>query len=327
MVKHIVVPEHTYNMILEQVKPRIEKVEHHKVPAKPISGIVQRACELVIEAVDAGSLEDAEWIYSPKTDPSNDQIVQLLRKSNDPKLARYLYKTFGMRRTPDADFIFKEMCDEDSPFFLPYVKDALSNLITLKEEKDSVAELQKKRQRLQDEIEELQTEAQSLTNNVDELTTQKTQFEQEIADYNKQMTRIATFEPIDAVDIIFNVLDEAERREKPGRDWDAELLKRLVEARDHALKLRDHYHTFDMVRMGDVQEKKRLEDVKEIEYLIDRNFPKWWKRLQAELDAIKEAHDYEAEQITHGNYWISADHYYTMDKIRNKIENTFIGKN
>ena len=65
----------------------------------------------------------ANWIYSPKGDPTNDQIVQLLRKSNDPKLARYLYRTFGMRRTPDADFIFREMCDEYSPFYIPYVKD------------------------------------------------------------------------------------------------------------------------------------------------------------------------------------------------------------
>ena len=326
-MKHIVVPEQTYNLILEQVRPRIEKVEHHKVPAKPMSGIVQRACELVIEAIDAGSLEDTEWLYSPKSEPTNDQIMQLLRKSNDPKLARYLYRTFGMRRTPDADFIFKEMCDEDSPFYIPYVENALSDLINLQKEKESIEELQKKRQKLQNEIEELQTEGRTLTSKVDELTIQKTQFEQEIAEYNKQMTRIASFEPINAVDIVFNVLDEAQRREKPGRDWDAELLKRLVEARDYALKLRDHYHTFDMVRMGDMQEKIKLEDVKEIDYLIDRNFPKWWKKLQEELDTIREAHNYEAEQITHGNFWISADHYYTMGKIRNKIQNIFVNKN
>lgn len=268
----------------------------------------------------------ANWIYSPKADPTNDQIMQLLRKSNDPKLARYLYKTFGMRRLPDADFIFKEMCDEDSPFYLPYVRDALSDLITLKEEKENVLEFQRKRQKLENEIEELQTEAQSLTKNVDELIAQKTQLEQKVAEYNRQMTRIALFEPIDAVDIIFNTLDEAERREKPGREWDNELGKRLVEARDWALKLRDHYHTFDMVHMGDMQEKIKMEDVKELEYLIDHNFPKWWKKLQSTLDKIKKAKDYEAETIIHGNFWMSADDYYTMDKIRNKIHNTFIEK-
>ena len=308
------------------MKPKLSRISGKSVNNR--SDILRVFIGYFSKLDDVGKMVDQEkWIFDPKSETTNDQIYDLLKNNDNPKLARYLYRTFGIRRTPDADFIFREMCDEDSPFHIPYVGNALSDLITLKEEKENVIELQKKRQNLQDEIEELQTEARTLTTKVDDLTTQKTQFEQEIAKYNKQMTRIASFEPIDAVDIIFNVLDEAQRREKPGRDWDAELLKRFVGARDYALKLRDHYHTFDMVRMGDMQEKMKLEDVKEIDYLIDRNFPKWWKRLETEMDTIKEAHDYEAEQITHGNFWISADHYYAMDKIRNKIQKTFIGKN
>ena len=326
VVKHIVVPEQTYDLILEQVKPRIEKVEHHKIPAKPISGIVQKAFELIIEAIDAGSLEHAEWIYSPKAEPTNDQIVQLLRKANDPKLARYLYKTFGTRRLPEADFIFKEMCDEDSPFFLPYVKDALSDLIILKEEKESVSDLQKRKSKLQSEIEEMQNDAQKFTSKIEELTVQKTQLEQEVDEYNRQMFRVSTFTPVTAVDNVFTALDEVEKRERPGREWDAQLAKHLIEARDLALALKEHYHQFDATKLKETWEEKKLKVVRDLEDLENRNFSKWWLKLKDELNAIKKAQTWEAEQIVHGNYWMSADNYVRMDKIKSKIDEVFYVK-
>ena len=220
------------------------------------------------------------------------------------------------------------MCDPDSPIYIEEIAESLKDQIDLHDTRKELEASRNALNKLKSEVTERVEEAEELAKKEEELTKKVKEMNEEISAYNSDMYRIGTYRPIDALKQILDVLKVLGDNKLADRGEiisNYKVLNEVRKARDIAQSLWNHYTSFDSTKIGDIAERQKVQNVQDLEILDDKNFRKQFLKLLDGIEAIKPAEEWEAEQITHGNYWIDADQYARLSKAVLKLRDIMKG--
>ena len=152
----------------------------------------------------SNDLDLPDWFFSSNWELKD--IHKLIRMAgrieNREKLVRDIWRKGDNRvRT-----LLTDMCREDSFLFSQWVRDALSDLIRIEDEKKEWQALRNKLQNARDEIDKAEETISQLNGEITDLEQKKAGIEAEIKQYNDDMLKITTFKPIDALLTIYKEL-------------------------------------------------------------------------------------------------------------------------
>ena len=258
------------------------------------------------------------------------RFLRSIRHSKDA--GRYANGIYRKADDRTKNYI-EEMCDPESPIYVKEIAESLKDQIELHDTRKELEASRNALNKLKSEVTERTEALQELAKREEELTQKVKEMEAEISTYNSDMYRIATYKPIDALKQILDVLKVLGDNKLPGGEIGSEIitnyrvLNEVRKARDTAQSLWDHYVKFDSTKTGDIAEKQKVQNVQDLEILEDKNFRKQFLKLIDAISTIKPAEEWEAEQITHGNYWIDADQYDRLSKAVLKLRDIMKGGN
>ena len=255
------------------------------------------------------------------------RFLRSIRHSKDVgRYAKGIYKKADDR----TKTYIEEMCDPESPIYVEEIAESLKDQIELHSIQKEIEASRNALNKLKSEVTERAEEAEELAKKEEELTKKVNEMNEEISTYNRDMYRIGTYQPIDALKQILDLLKLLGDDKLPDRSeiiTNYKVLNEVRKARDIAQSLWDHYNSFDSTKIVEIAEKQKVQNVQDLEMLEDKNFKKQLVKLLDGIEAIKRAEEYEAEQIVHGNYWIDADNYATLLKAVHKLHDIMKGGN
>ena len=303
--------------IMDGMKPKLSRISGKAVNNR--SDILRVFIDYFSKLDDTGKMVDqAKWIFDPESEPTNDQIYALLKNNDDPKLARYLFLTFGSRSEyrKDKAFIFLQMADPESPFYLEYVADALRCLIEVKNAKDELQSLRNKLQNAKDEIEEAEETISHLNEEITDLEQRKAEIEAEIKQYNDDMVKIITFKPIDALQTLNKALADI----VDYMDATDPLKAKLRVARDLVGKLVQHVDRFSVPDELTAIMKAKIELTESIRKIEDKDVRKLFLRLMKKIGEIKPANTFNMGLLENAGYYaMDPNTYYDISDLAGKI--------
>ena len=249
------------------------------------------------------------------------RFLRSIRHSKDA--GRYANGIF--RKADDRTKAYiAEMCDPESPIYVKEIAESLKDQIELHNTRKELEISKNDLRKIREEISERSEALQELAKKEEESTKILNVMNEEIKTYNREMYRIGTYRPIDALKQILDILKLLGDNKLAGEIGSEiisnyKVLNEVRKARDTAQSLWDHYIRFDSTKAGEITERQKVQNVQDLEIIEDKNFRKQFLKLIDAISAIKLAEEYEAEQIVHGNYWIDADNYYKLSKTVLKI--------
>ena len=266
--------------------------------------------------LDSLDPDTPDWYFSrEEITPQNVyKFLRSIRHSKDAgRYATGIYKKADDR----TKAYIAEMCDPESPIYIEEIAESLKDQIELHDIQKELEISKNDLRKIKEEISYRSEALQELEGKESELTQKVNEMNEEISTYNSDMYRIATYKPVDALKQVLDVLKVLGDNKLPDRSEiisNYKVLNEVRKARDIAQSLWDHYNSFDSTKIGDIAERQKVQNVQDLEILDDKNFRKQFLKLLDGIEAIKPAEEWEAEQITHGNYWIDADQYARLSK-------------
>ena len=277
--------------------------------------------------LDSLDPDTPDWYFSrEEITPQN--VYKFLRSIRHSKeVGRYANGIYKKADDRTKAYI-AEMCDPDSPIYIEEIAESLKDQIDLHDTRKELEASINALNKLKSEVTERVEEAEELAKKEEELTKKVKEMNEEISAYNSDMYRIGTYRPIDALKQILDVLKVLGDNKLADRGEiisNYKVLNEVRKARDIAQSLWNHYTSFDSTKIGDIAERQKVQNVQDLEILDDKNFRKQFLKLLDGIEAIKPAEEWEAEQITHGNYWIDADQYARLSKAVLKLRDIMKG--
>ena len=277
--------------------------------------------------LDSLDPDTPDWYFSrEEITPQN--VYKFLRSIRHSKeVGRYANGIYKKADDRTKAYI-AEMCDPDSPIYIEEIAESLKDQIDLHDTRKELEASRNALNKVKSEVTERVEEAEALAKKEEELTKKVKEMNEEISAYNSDMYRIGTYRPIDALKQILDVLKVLGDNKLADRGEiisNYKVLNEVRKARDIAQSLWNHYTSFDSTKIGDIAERQKVQNVQDLEILDDKNFRKQFLKLLDGIEAIKPAEEWEAEQITHGNYWIDADQYARLSKAVLKLRDIMKG--
>ena len=271
----------------------------------------------------SNDLDLPDWFFSSNWELKD--IHKLIRMAgrieNREKLVRDIWRKGDNRvRT-----LLTDMCREDSFLFSQWVRDALSDLIRIEDEKKEWQALRNKLQNARDEIDKAEETISQLNGEITDLEQKKAGIEAEIKQYNDDMLKITTFKPIDALLTIYkelaNTVDYMDATD-PAK-------AKLRHARDLAGKLVQHVDHFSGPDMLTAEVKAKLELSESIRKIEDKDVRKLFSRLLKKIGEIKPANTFNMGLLENAGYYaLDPNAYYDINDLAGKISDVLkeVGK-
>ena len=271
----------------------------------------------------SNDLDLPDWFFSSSWELRD--IHKLIRMAgrieNKDKLVRDLYRKGDTRvRT-----LLIDICREDSFLFVKWVRDALSDLIKIEDEKKEWQALRNKLNNARDEIEKAEETISHLNEEITELEHHKEEIEAEIKQYDEDMLKITTFKPIDALQTLNKALaDIVDYMEATDP-----LKAKLRHARDLVGKIMQHIDRFSVPDELTAEMKVKLELSESIRKIEDKDVRKLFSRLLKKLGEIKLANTFNTGLLENGGYYaLDGNTFYDIDELAGKISDVLkeVGK-
>ena len=266
--------------IMDGMKPKLSRISEK--PVNNRSDILRVFIDYFSKLDDAGKMVDqAKWIFDPESEPTNDQIYDLLKNNDEPKLAKYLFLTFGSKSEyrRNKAFIFLQMADPESPFYLKYVADALQGLIEVKNAKDELHSLKNEISRLKPTMEALREEYDELSKSFEEKTQRNAELEKKLTSYAEEMLVIIEHKPFDVVKAHERFLTDLLEKVTPQSDqliYSSALRKWIKEERDRLIELSNQIEVVkNRVSETDLIKELQAKQMEQIRILNELKNTEW----------------------------------------------------
>jgi DNA repair exonuclease SbcCD ATPase subunit len=271
----------------------------------------------------SNALDLPDWFFSSSWELKD--IHKLIRTANRIENKDKLVKDLWRKGDSKVRALLTDICREDSFLYLPWVRDALSALITFEDEKKEMRDLKNKLLQAREEIAETNENIEKLNTEIENLTKQKVEIEASIKAYNEDMLKIATFKPIDAVHGMFGFLDELLTDfNEPGP-----VKSRIKNARDLALKMVQHIDRYSVPDEVALELRAKMQLMESIQMLESKDVRKQFKKLFDKLKNIQPANKINQGLLENGNYYaLDGNTFSDIDGLAGKIMNVIeeVGK-
>ena len=262
----------------------------------------------------SNDLDLPDWFFSSNWELKD--IHKLIRMSgrieNKDKLVRDLYRKGDNR----VRSLLTDMCREDSFLFSQWVRDALSDLIKIEDEKKEWQALRNKLNNAKDEIEKAEETITRLNEEMSELEHRKEEIEAEIKQYNDDMLKITTFKPIDALHTLYKALTDI----VDYMDATDPLKAKLRNARDIVGKLVQHIDRFSVPDELTAEMKVKLELSESIRKIEEKDVRKLFLRLLKKIGEIKPSNTFSMGLLQNAGYYaLDPNAYYDISDLAGKI--------
>ncbi len=268
--------------------------------------------------LDSLDPDTPDWYFSrEEINPQN--VYKFLRSIRHSKDAgRYANGIY--RKADDRTKAYiAEMCDPESPIYVREIADSLRDQIELYDIRKEIEASRNALNKLKSEVTERTETLEELVKKEEELSKKVNEMNEEISAYNRDMYRIVTYKPVDALKQVLDVLKVLGDNKLPDRSeiiTNYKVLNEVRKARDIAQSLWDRYNSFDSTKIGEIAERQKVEMVNEAEYTEDKRFRKHYKRLVEALETIRQVNRGDEQMIATGNYYLFS---YDFDRIGKEI--------
>jgi hypothetical protein len=262
----------------------------------------------------SNDLDLPDWFFSSSWELRD--IHKLIRMSgrieNKDKLVRDLWRKGDTR----VRALLMDICREDSFLFVKWARDALSDLITIEDEKKEWQSLRNKLQNARDEIDKAEETISHLNEEISELEHRKGEIESEIKQYNEDMLKITTFKPIDALHTLYkalaDIVDYADATD-PAKG-------KLRNVRDLVGKIVQHIDRFSVPDELTTELKVKLELSESIRKIEDKDVRKLFLRFLKKLREIKPSNTFDTGLLQNAGYFaLEPNTYYDIEDLAGKI--------
>ena len=271
----------------------------------------------------SNDLDLPDWFFSSSWELRD--IHKLIRMSgrieNKDKLVRDLWRKGDTR----VRALLMDICREDSFLFVKWVRDALGDLITFEDDKKEWQALRNKLNNARDEINKAEETISHLNEEISELEHRKEEIEAEIKKYDRDMLKITTFKPIDALHTLYKALADI----VDYADATDPLKAKLRNARDLVEKLVQHVDRFSVPDELTAEMKVKLELSESIRKIEDKDVRKLFLRLLKKLGEIKPANTFNMGLLENAGYYaLDGNTFYDIDELAGKISDVLkeVGK-
>lgn len=271
----------------------------------------------------SNDLDLPDWFFSSSWELKD--IHKLIRMSgrieNKDKLVRDLWRKGDNR----VRSLLTDICREDSFLFVQWVRESLSDLIKIEDEKKEWQSLRKKLENAKDEIEKAEETISQLNEEITKLEHRKEEIEAEVKRYDDDMLKITTFKPIDALHTLYKALADI----VDYADATDPMKAKLRVARDLVGKLVQHIDRFSVPDELTAEMKVKLELTESIRKIEDKDVRKLFLRLLKKIGEIKPATTFNTGLLENAGYYaMDPNTYYDISDLAGKISSVLeeVGK-